>query len=221
MSKLFLVFILTFCLYCFPRSALSEEVYFLDNSQVLLYKIINWWYYAPDEEGRQICGDEIKCISTENAKVSFTENNLRLTIFIKAEFAELLTLSDECVDCSGSHSFEPIYLNNEYFHNAEVLLNINESAFTNHYAIEIKNISKKEYLKIKELEEHLVLTLNGTVQGLQDGKVALKFKGDHLNKCTMQSGVKIITEPILNFVVTNSTDGSTLLKFDLSTSGTE
>ncbi len=63
MSKLSLVLFITFCLYSVPRSSLSEEVCFLDNSQVLLYKIINWWYYAADDLSKCAIRSGVKIIT--------------------------------------------------------------------------------------------------------------------------------------------------------------
>ena len=215
MSKMASFLFLTLMLCCIPRISPSAELYFLEDSQVLLYKIINWWYYAPAVESVQLCGDNVRYVNTGKSKVSYIENGSAMKISIDDGFAPMLSVVKECETCSGSYSGQSAWLNEEYFTGATSTLTIEEFAFTNEYSIIVKKIEKKAYAKFKEEEKLLVFTLTGVVQGLQDGKMAINPKSDFLEKC-FESGINRLPESVAYLVVTNSDDGSTLMKFNIS-----
>lgn len=199
---------------CFPRILSATELYFLDNSQILLYKIINWWYYAPDGESAQLCGDHLKYVNNGNGKVSYVIDSSAIKISTNEGFASLLSLVKECETCSTPYSIRSAWLNQRYFPGASATLTIKESAFTNEYSILIKKTGKDALSKLKDHEKQLVFTLSGQVQGLQDGKVALNPKSDLLEKCFAR-GQKHASKSLAHLTVTSSGDGSTLMKFNI------
>lgn len=214
MSKKSILLFLALILCCIPRLSTTSELYFLDNSQVLIYKIINWWYHAPTEESGQLCGKNLRYVNTGESNVSYVENGSAIKISIDDGFASMLSIVKECEACSKPYSSQSAWLNDEYFPGASATLTIEESVFTNEYSILIEKTTNGTFAKIKGNKKQLVFTLIGRVQGLQNGKVALNPKSDFLKKC-FDEGPKKSPGSLVYLVVTNSVDGSTLMKFNI------
>lgn len=71
---------------------------------------------------------------------------------------------------------------------------------------------------MEEEEKQLTFILTGTVQGLQNGKIALHPAGDFLGKCK-ESNEERLGLSAVDLAVALSEDGPQLLKFDLSSRG--
>jgi len=57
-----LIFSLCLCEYSYSKEKpLFAETCYIDNSYVLLYKIINWWNDSEPVYDNMICGDTLKC----------------------------------------------------------------------------------------------------------------------------------------------------------------
>ena len=212
MRHLFIIVVISF--FCLPRTAVSQELYLLEGHQVLLYKIINWWYFAPNEDSVQLCGDLLEYKNIGNAKISFFQNSSTMKISFEGGFAPLLSVAEGCESCSPS-STEAMWMNDSYFSNSKATLNIEESTENNKYSIFIENINKNRLNVLEEEEKQLAFILTGTVQGLQNGKIALHSAGDFLGKCK-ESNEERLGLSAVDLAVALSEDGPQLLKFDLS-----
>lgn len=71
---------------------------------------------------------------------------------------------------------------------------------------------------VEKEQKQLAFILTGTVQGLQNGKIALHPAGDFLGKCK-ESNEGSFGFSNVKLVVALSEDGLQLLKFDLSSRG--
>jgi len=212
------LFIIVFIsLFCLPRTTVSQELYLLEGHQVLLYKIINWWYFAPNEDSVQLCGDLLEYKNIGNAKISFLQNGSIMKISIEGGFAPLLSVIEGCESCSPT-STEAMWTNDTYFAKSKTTLHIEESAYNNNYSIFIENINKDRLKVLEETQNQLAFILTGTVQGLQNGKITLHPAGDVLEKCN-ESNERRLGFSAINLVVVLSEDGLQLLKFDLSSRG--
>jgi len=136
---LFIIVFISF--FCLPHTTVSQELYLLEGHQVLLYKIINWWYFAPNEDSVQLCGDLLEYKNIGNAKISFLQNGSIMKISIEGGFAPLLSVAADCERCSTT-STEAMWMNDTFFSNSKASLNIEELAHTNNYSIFIENINK-------------------------------------------------------------------------------
>lgn len=109
-------------------------------------------------------------------------------------------------------------MNDSYFSNSKATLNIEESTYNNKYMIFIENINKNRLNFLEEEEKQLAFILTGTVQGLQNGKIALHPAGDFLGKCKKSNEGRLGLSAV-DLAVALSEDGPQLLKFDLSSRG--
>ena len=215
MRHLFIFVFISF--FCLPHTTVSQELYLLEGHQVLLYKIINWWYFAPNEDSVQLCGDLLEYKNIGNAKISSFENSSTMKISIEGGFAPLLSVAEDCESCSPT-STEAMWTNDTYFSNSKATLHIEESTHSNNYSIFIENINKNRMNVVEKEQKQLAFILTGTVQGLQNGKIALHPAGDFLGKCK-ESNEGSFGFSNVKLVVALSEDGLQLLKFDLSSRG--
>lgn len=210
-----ILLILAFTLFCFPRISSTAEFYFLDNSQVLLYKIINWWYYAPIEESAQLCRENLRYVNKGESKVSYIENGSFMKISFENGFASLLSIVKESEAGSKPYITQSTWLSEEYFPGATATLTIDEFAFTNEYSILIKKVKKETVVKLQGEQKQLLFTLVGNVQGLQNGKVTLNPNSDFLEKCFDEGQINR-PKLLAHVVVTNPSNNSPLIKFNIS-----
>ena len=84
----------------------------------------------------------------------------------------MLSVAEGCESCSPA-STEAMWINDSYFSNSKATLNIEESTNNNNYTIIIENIHKNRMNVFEEEDKQLASILRGTVQGLQNGKIAL------------------------------------------------
>lgn len=215
MRHLFIIFFISF--FCLPHAVISQELYLLEGHQVLLYKIINCWYFAPNEDSVQLCGDLLEYKNIGKAKISFFQNSSTMKISVEGGFAPLLSVAEGCDNCSPS-STEAMWMNDSYFSNSKATLHIEESTYNNKYSIFIENINKNRLNVVEEEEKQLTFILTGTVQGLQNGKIALHPAGDFLGKCKESNEGRLGLSAV-DLAVALSEDGPQLLKFDLSSRG--
>lgn len=129
----------------------------------------------------------------------------------------MLSVVDDCENCPPA-STEARWTNDTYFSNSIATLHIEELAHTNNYSIFIENINKNRLKVLEEAQRQLAFILTGTVQGLQNGKIALHPAGDVLGKCN-ESNERRLGFSTINLVVVLSEDGPQLLKFSLSSRG--
>ena len=204
-------------LFCFPQTTFSQELYLIEGHQTLLYKVINWWYFAPSEDSAQLCGDLLEYKNIGNAKISFLENDSAVKISFDGGFASLLSVVDVCKSCSPN-SEQAIWINDRYFAKSQVTLNIEELPYTNNYFIFIENVAINALKIIKENQKQMAFILTGTIQGLQNGKISLHSAGDFLGKCKISSEV-LMPPATVSLVVRLSEDGPKLMEFTISVRG--
>lgn len=190
-------------------------MYFLDGNRVLLYKIINWWYYATPGESDRLCGDRVKYVNGGNAKVHHSVQDSKVKITIVGGFAPLLSAVSQCESCPVLYSIESSWQDVHFFTDSRSSLNIEESTFTNDYSLTIKGIDREEVESLMSMETDLVFTLSGRVQGLQNGKIALSRDGDLLEKC-LTIGWRGLEPSKTYFTVSRSVDGPVLMSFEIA-----
>ena len=182
---------------------------------MLLYKIINWWYFAPPEGSGKLCGESLEYHGSGNAYVTFVEHNSVLKISFKDGLAHLLSVVGRCDACSPTAPVQATGLDQDYFKDARAVLTIEELPHSNDYSIMIRNFTNEASQLLQNTQNQLAVILTGTVQGLQNGKITLNPSGDLLGKCTDSN--KSSTAPAtMTLAVSLSVEGPPLLSFDIS-----
>ena len=203
------------CVICWAHSSSASQLYLLGGHQVLLYKIINWWYFAPAEESARLCGESLEYHVSGNAYVTFVEHDSALKISFKDGLAHLLSVVGGCDACSPAASVQATGLNQDYFKEARAVVTIEELPHSNDYSIMIRSISNEASQLLQNAQNQLTVILTGTVQGLQNGKITLNPSGDLLGKCT-DSNISSTAPAATTLVVTLSVGGPQLMSFDIS-----
>jgi hypothetical protein len=183
MSKkryLLLLFVLL-CIHVFPCDAFYAETYRIENSRVLLYKIINWWYDCLPDECDLFCGKIVECDNRGNAEIQYDASDMTLRLRVRGGFAELFSVFKTCKDCYGPAFLECRQSNRKYFGSGKAAgINIDFQGFTEFI---FNGIRSARLQSLKEIKEEITFILYGKVGGLVGGKVALHQVGRFQRSC--------------------------------------
>ena len=205
--------ILSFC--CVAQWACASETYSLGGRQVLLYKIINWWYFAPDENSEHLCGESISYKSSGSAEIHLSPDSSTMKLSFNQQCAPLLALVGNGGTSPAKTSMASSWVNEDYFTSHKATLTIEEKPHTNSCSITINNVLYEQQDNFLAHQNILTLSITGTVHGLGEGKMALSPAGDFLEKCSTTRDESTPPEaPVLTVSLTEQ--GPPLLKFTLS-----
>lgn len=155
----------------FNSGALCSETYYIDNSRVLLYKIINWWYDCLPDESETLCGGLIKYERQSHIIVEYNKNKKKLTLKAVGGFAGQLSVPDlKCTWADKTYfgSSEPGDITTQQFSAGEIIVN---------------NIDAQQYRRIQDILQHLMFELEGKIVGLVNGQIALHRAGPLIKTC--------------------------------------
>jgi hypothetical protein len=204
-----------FCLCLSVHSATASEVYILGDQQVLLYKIINWWYFAPDDYSGQLCGESISYKSSGTAEIHLSPDSSTMKLSFNQQCAPLLALVGDGNTSPTKTSMDSSWVNEDYFTSHKATLTIEETPHTNSCSIAINNVQYEQQDYLLAHQSILTLNITGTLYGLGEGKMALSPAGDFLEKCRATRNESTPPEaPVLTVALTEQ--GPPLLKFTLS-----
>lgn len=180
--KLFFRFILSLvCFVIHVHDACGAETCYIDNSPLLLYKTINWWYDSLPEEAGMLCGKPIKCINEGNARVEYDEAKRIMTMGIEGGLANMLSIFKNCERCYGPTYLYSLSINPDYFIHSKTPLLPDDSATMNRFSI--PHIKKEQAQLLKIIEKDLVFWVEGGIGGLCNGRITLHESGDLLKYC--------------------------------------
>jgi len=191
MSKLFCIFFLFLNTNIYAYSELYEsDLYYLDENEVLLYKILNWWSIEDNKKSTEFCFNNIKVRSNKTLNLAYNKKTKILKIYLKEDFADLISIFD-----NKNTNLKNEYINKKYFKNlkAQSIKKINN--------ITLKNISAGEYKRINKIKNNIAFELEGKVAGLlaYNGKISFDKSGDFLRQCPQKPNEKFdIIFKILN-----------------------
>lgn len=181
MKLIFRFIVSLFCFAIHVHPACGEETCYIDDSPLLLYKTINWWYDSLPEESSMLCGKPIKCINKGNARVEYDEPNKKIRIKITGGFANMLSVFKTCERCYGPTNLQSLSINPDYFMNSPTTIAPAASSTMNSFGF--NNINKEQALMLKSVEKDLVFMVEGVIGGLCNGKITLHESGDLLKYC--------------------------------------
>ena len=199
--------VLFFVLVCFstiPNYAACSEKYYINNNQVLLYKIINWWYDSLPEESYQLCGSLIRCQDKGNIQVEYDVIEMKLMLNAKESFADLLSIFKQCEQCWGPSYLKLTWLNKEYFGDGKFINSTDKHSTVNSYIF--ANVERTHAQQIQSIVDDIELELEGTIGGLMNGKIALHHTGKLLKTCQVDSKKQDESFPITLKIVNSQTE---------------
>ncbi len=164
-----------------PNLAVSSEKYFINNNGVLLYKIINWWYDSLPEESHLLCGNHIKCRAKGNIQIDYNTIEMKIRLYTKESFSDLLSVSKQCDQCWGPSYLKLIWLNIKYFGDGRYIISTDKYSTLNSYLF--GQIERTNASKIQSVVNDIGLELEGVICGLMNGKIALHHSGKLLKTC--------------------------------------
>jgi hypothetical protein len=163
------------------HGACGAETCYIDDSPLLLYKTINWWYDSLPEESSMLCGKPIKCINEGNARVEYDEAKMKINIKIERGLASMLSVFKKCVSCYGPTHLHNLSINPDYFMNSKTILAPDDSSTINRFRF--NNINKERAQLLKSIEKDLVFVVEGVIGGLYNGQITLHESGALLKHC--------------------------------------
>lgn len=198
---LLIVTIIGVCVFTSPNFAVCSEKYYINNTRVLLYKIINWWYDSLPEESYLLCGESIKCRSQGNIQVRYDAVEMKIRLYPKESFADSLSVFKQCKQCFGPSYLKLTWLNKQYFGDGKYIASTDSHSNLNSFTFsQVERINAEN---IQGVVEGIGLELEGVICGLMDGKIALHHSGELLKTCRVnkekQDEQFEITLKILNF----------------------
>ncbi len=167
--------LLLFCCHVLCPLAFCSEDYYIDNSRVLLYKLINWWYDCTPEETHLLCGRPVKYQNRENAHVEYHEAENTLKLKVKGGFADLLSILKPCEKCFGPSYLRCTWMNRDYFGNGRPAIVSRELSTITEFIF--YDFRKQQAQKIQGIEKDILFVLEGMIGGLLNGKIALHRAG--------------------------------------------
>ncbi len=191
MIKLIFIFFLLLNINIYAYSELyKSDIYYLENNEVLLYKILNWWSTKAHENSTEFCFNSIKVRSNKALNLKYDKKSKILEIDSKEKFADLISVFEN----------KNSYLKNEYI-NKNYFKNLKAKSIQEINTISLKNISFSEYEKIKKIQNNLAFELEGKIAGLLafSGKISFYRSGEFLRSCPQKTDEKFdIIFKILN-----------------------
>ncbi|QKF81715.1 hypothetical protein [Halarcobacter ebronensis] len=155
----------------------ESDLYYLDNNEVLLYKILNWWSNKSHENSTEFCFNNIKVRSNKPLILEYDKKFKKLKVYLKEDFADLISIFEN----------KSVYLKNEYI-NKNYFKSLKAEAIQKVNSIIFKNISLSEYEKINKSQKILAFELEGKVAGLlaHSGKLSFHTSGEFLCPCPLK-----------------------------------
>jgi len=204
MIKWLLAFtIVLVCVSTIPNYAACSEKYYINNKQVLLYKIINWWYYSLPEESYRLCGSLIRCKTNGNIQIEYDDIEKKLKLNNRESFADLLSIFKQCEQCWGPSYLKLTWLNKEYLGDGVFITSTDKYSTVNSYIF--ANIERTNAQRIQSIVNVIGFELEGIICGLMNGKIALHHSGKLLKTCQADSGKQNDISPITLKIVNSQT----------------
>jgi hypothetical protein len=194
----------TLCLVFVFCEAYCNEIYYIDNNPLFLYKTINWWYDCLPEESKKLCKRPIKCSNTGNAETLYDEASKNIELKIKGGFATMLLAFKKCKQCYGPSRFHCIWFDQNYYNDTAANVIVNDSSKIS--GITFSNIEKEQAQHIQSIAHDLQFILEGVIGGLSNGQIALHASGNLLKRCNGASQDPDERYPITLKIKNTSTD---------------
>ena len=180
-------------------TASGDEKYYLDGTQTLLYKTINWWYDCLPRNSDLLCGKPIRCENRGNVQITYNESDRVLKFTIKNGLSDLFSVLKSCEKCVGPSYLSCGWSDKKYFGDATAadIAHLNQFVFC--------PVDQMHALRLKRMENNIIAIVEGKIAGLmENGKIALHSGGNLMKRCKENShdemerfpiSVKIINGP--------------------------
>ena len=152
------------------RAFADIDTYTIDGQPVLLYKIIQWWYEAPEAQAPWICARTLACRTRHPVEISFSPDDRRISLRFETEFADLIWPEIGGSDKSRLYLYpiwtDPVFLNGGTHASGTDLGNRS-------FRLSLVGVTPDQAQQWMRLADGLELVLSGPVCGLADDRVAL------------------------------------------------
>jgi len=167
----------------------GDDTYSIDNSKVMLYKLINWWNIYGGEESQRLCNRSLHYEDTRKVALKYQANLKILELHLDNDFASLISIM-------GTANFKSTYLGTNYFDSMRTQSISNSDLDTK--IITFKNMNKKQYEELQKIQNDLVILVEGKISGLLEdsGKIALHSSGKFFRQCFYNNEVKNTDYPL-------------------------
>ncbi|VEN73516.1 conserved hypothetical protein [Candidatus Desulfarcum epimagneticum] len=153
----------------------------IGDRPVVLYKIIHAWYDLPDGEWEFLCRKRATCVRDGAARVRHDPVTKRLRIDVAKDMAPLLFYSPG----PRPPYFRMKWLSREYFGNARRARALKKDGRVRGFAFE--NIPTKTARKLLDMEKDISFSMEGAIQGLANGEIALARSGRLIKTCPAET----------------------------------
>lgn len=180
----YLVFLLLNINFLFANNSdLYSNFQYVENKQVLLYKIINWWNIESNKNDTYYCNKSIKYLRRNNLNIKYTKTSKELVLTFRDNFAHLVDIFKKCKNCYGPEYLESTFLNKKYFSKAKtdnITIELSDIR-----SIVLKNVSQTEATNILKFQKDMTLILEGVSGGLvlENNKISLHPVGNFFRSC--------------------------------------
>lgn len=211
--RILLFVLFTALLLFFSNPGYCTDYCSLDDQQILLYKIINWWYDARSAGG-ELCDSVITCRNSGVINFDVTDENGGTHATLQMMCVPLMSFFTNCEMQQSVSSPIPAAYTSDQYRDAEVTLVITEFPTTNNCLIRFENISRDAALTLEKQHLDLVFIVTGKVQGLGKGKIALNSHGDCFGKCKgVPAGTS--TVQVIDIELVDSKTQSIVVRFSI------
>jgi hypothetical protein len=176
------------------QSALCLEDCRIGGRWVLLYKIIQAWHDLPDGELAFLCQERVKCVRDDAARVRHDPEKKRLWIDVTKDPAPLLFYSPQ----SRPPSFRIKWLSRDYFGNTRRAASLKKDGQIQGFVFE--NISGETARKLMDMEKDISFSMEGKIQGLANGQIALSRAGHLIKTCPAEAKKKPVLPIVMKII---------------------
>lgn len=212
-NRLLATAVISICLLLSPNPVAGTEAYCIDGSPVLLYKIINWWYDCPPEDSHRFCGSRISCTGQGDVRVTWDRTTRTLRLAPAVGFADLLAAAPPGRAGTRAAAWTCTFINRKYFGDARTAALTGTDAFAG--PLVFCPVTARAARNLQMIADDLQLVVEGTITGLQNGRIALHRCGGRLRACP-ETPAGSFSSPPISLTITNARTHEFLARYALS-----
>ncbi len=212
MKKLFLILFFSTLLYSAQYYKSFNTEYYINDTRLLLYKILNRWNVTELDSFSSPCNKKVSAKLSRGITINYNKKHQTITLHFKRTFAKLLGIFNEnnMVNKTslGARKFNLVEFNNNLFQtiSSTVLPNTNNEIGS----IILYNIPPKVFKKFSQYE--LTIILEGHIAGLfeKSSKIALHTHGELFRECKQRKSYPV------SLRIQNKDSQETLLHYQMN-----
>ena len=177
-TKQIISLVLAPCLFMLPGTARCHERYLINGTQVLLYKVMNWWYDCLAQDAQWLCGQPLVYQSQSGLTFKRSENRSDWMLLFPKGFADLIALCPQ-TNSDTALALTPVAEakdSTEDTKNALLLFHQGRP-----YGLKLSSLVQHRAMAINSVLPDLAVEITGRITGLSGQKV-LFYNPDSLKE---------------------------------------